>query len=509
MLLDRRVPLFPLLLCAVVTTPAPAHDRHGGLVAGERRTVETRDVPGRTWLAGDHHIHSRFSAGYEPDPGDLARRPVPRLGGDGRYPIPTNAEMARAHGLRWMVSTDHGGPLHSKLNYEQAYPELLRSRATVPEVLQFYGMEFDTPAGDHSSLIVPRTPRERDQLLEIESRFSKQEPWPADPARDEGGRMIEALRHMRAQPSPPVVIANHPSRSAQAIGAHGQHSPSELRDWNDAAPEVAIGMEGAPGHQADALNRDGSNDPSGVRGLYRDAPTMGGFDQMTARLGGFWDSMLGEGRRWWITATSDSHHHWRDGGSDFWPGEYSKTYVHARPDEADILAGLRAGRVFVTTGDLISELDFTAQADGAAGRASMGGTLPIGPGRDVLVTIRLRDPVGQNRAGRSAEVRRVDLIVGDVTGRAANRATDRNPSTRVLRRFVAADWRRDGEHLVMTHRLSDVRGPIYFRVRGTSTAEPEPGVDPKGEDPWSDLWFYSNPIFLEPAKFMMKSAVPR
>jgi len=26
---------------------------------------------------------------------------------------------------------------------------------------------------------------------------------------------------------------------------------------------------------------------------------MGGFDQMTARLGGFWDSMLGEGRRWW------------------------------------------------------------------------------------------------------------------------------------------------------------------------------------------------------------------
>ncbi|WP_353901506.1 hypothetical protein ABUL04_10295 [Micromonospora harpali] len=33
------------------------------------------------------------------------------------------------------------------------------------------------------------------------------------------------------------------------------------------------------------------------------------------------------GRRWWITAISDSHVHWTRGGSDFWPGEYSKTYV--------------------------------------------------------------------------------------------------------------------------------------------------------------------------------------
>ena len=39
---------------------------------------------------------------------------------------------------------------------------------------------------------------------------------------------------------------------------------------------------------------------------------MGGFDQMTARLGGFWDSMLGEGRRWWVTANSDSHVNWGD-----------------------------------------------------------------------------------------------------------------------------------------------------------------------------------------------------
>ena len=39
--------------------------------------------------------------------------------------------------------------------------------------------------------------------------------------------------------------------------------------------------------------------------------------------------MLSEGRRWWITANSDSHIHYTEGSIDFWPGEYSKTFVHA------------------------------------------------------------------------------------------------------------------------------------------------------------------------------------
>src|SRR5690606_34967062 len=174
-----------------------------------------------------------------------------------------------------------------------------------------------------------------------------------DPSRDVESRMIAALEHMRALETPPVLIANHPSRSASDVGVYGAYSPAEFRDWNDTAPRVAVGMEGAPGHQAAALHEDGSLDAEGARGGYRKSPTLGGFDQMTARLGGFWDSMLGEGRRWWVTSTSDSHSHWREGGSDFWPGEYSKTYVHAARNHADIIDGLRHGRVFVTTGDLI------------------------------------------------------------------------------------------------------------------------------------------------------------
>jgi hypothetical protein len=37
----------------------------------------------------------------------------------------------------------------------------------------------------------------------------------------------------------------------------------------------------------------------------------------------------------------------------------------------------------------------------------------------------------------------------------------------------------------------------YIRFRGTNTQELEPTPDPDGENPWDDLWFYSNPIFVQ------------
>ena len=481
----------PLLLAASLAVGGCAASTPDPRAATSTATPAGPSDAARRWLAGDHHVHSRYSVGWN----DSTTPPTPIVAGDARYPIPTNAEMGRKHGLAWMVSTDHGGPNHSKVNLEQAYPELQQSRAAVPDLVQFYGMEFDTPGADHSSLIMPHSDHEHTDLHRIESRYAKRDAFPRDSARDTEPRMLEALRYMSSIALPPVVIANHPSRSATGLGAYGQDRPAELRDWNDAAPRVAVGMEGAPGHQASAIARDGTVDTTGARGGYRNHPTMGGFDQMTARLGGFWDSMLGEGRRWWITATSDSHVHWREGGSDFWPGEYSKTYVFAERSHDDILDGIRNGRVFVTTGDLISELTVTARSAGSA-PAGIGGTLAVRAGQDVRVTIRLRDPAAPNHRGEQPTVARVDLIVGEITGPATDRARDTNPTTRVVKRFAAADWRRDGEYLVMEHVLRDVHHASYLRVRGTSTAELEPAPDPQAENPWADLWFYANPIFL-------------
>jgi hypothetical protein len=306
--------------------------------------------------------------------------------------------------------------------------------------------------------------------------------------------MLEALRAMRAQTPRPIVIVNHPSRSATAVGVYGLNDPAELRDWNDAAPEVAVGMEGAPGHQASTLAPDGSLEPNAARGGYSRSPTLGGFDQMTARLGGFWDSMLGEGRRWWITSTSDSHVHWREGGAEFWPGEYSKTYVWAQRTYDGILEGIRGGRVFVTTGDLVSELYVAAQSGG--GRADIGETLSVPSGATVEITIRFLDPEGPNSRGDHPAVARVDLISGLVTGVRPDRSADTNPTTRVVARWTSAEWSTHGPYRSVTYAWEDVTADAYVRVRGTNGAELEPEPDPRGEDPWSDLWFYSNPVFI-------------
>ncbi|OYU70190.1 MAG: phosphoesterase [Alphaproteobacteria bacterium PA2] len=479
-------------------SPMAAHETH---VRPEPLQFQRSGPPvpaSARWLAGDHHVHSRFSVGYDAK----TTPPTPIMGADAAYPIPMNAVMARRFGLSWMVSTDHGGPLHSKISHDHVYPELVQSRIAVPELIQFFGMEFNSPAADHSSIIVPAGMDEPGRLQAIEQAFDAKEAFPADPARNTEPRMIEALKAMNAQDPKPVLFAHHPARSATGLGQYGLTSPQELRAWNDTAPEVAIGMEGAPGHQAAAQSRQrfAAPDQAGnlrdrARGSYGKFPTMGGYDQMTARLGGFWDSMLGEGRRWWITANSDSHVHWTDGGSDFWPGEYAKTYVLAEPNPASILTGMRAGRIFVTTGDLVSRVDFSATAGGAT--AITGDALTMKSGEAVTVTIRLVNPKTPNANGDHPVLARVDLIRGKITGPVRDRKADLNPSTSVAARFTAANWTVEGEEIVIRHTLTGIRSDVYIRVRGTNVEETEPMPDTQGESPWADLWFYTNPIFLD------------
>jgi hypothetical protein len=441
--------------------------------------------PRRSWIAGDSHVHSHWSPGY-----DRAKDPPEAvIGGDGRYSTPMNAEKAREFGLSWMVTTDHGGPNHSKLNLNHAYAELTQSRKAVPEVLQFYGMELNMPAMDHHTLIIPNTPDEWKTLFNIESQFDEKDAWPADPARNSEAAGFKALAYMNAMQKLPLMFANHPSRSAIGIGQYGLDEPREFRNNNDIAPEIYRGMEGAPGHQA---GKD--------RGSYENdkARTLGGFDQMTAIVGGLWDSMLGEGRRFWIVATSDSHVNFADPvkpGNDFWPGQYQKTYVRATRDYEDILDGLRSGRIFAVSGDLIDELDVTA--DAGASWAGMGETLAATKDADVKVTVRFHDPESKNANNEDPQVKRVDVIVGAVRGPVANRNSDKNETTSVVARLEAKDWHQDGKFKTATVTLPKLDHNIYVRVRGTNGAELEPQMDVHGENPWHDLWFYSNPVFVE------------
>ncbi|WP_127501883.1 phosphoesterase [Actinoplanes solisilvae] len=438
----------------------------------------------RVWRAGDHHIHSEYSGEFDTS----TNPPTFSKGADAVYPIVTNAIMAKNFGLTWAMCTDHGGPTHSKVNLEQAYPDLLLSRKLVPDVLQFWGMEFDAPALDHHTLMIPRHDDEAKMLFDLESKFAKRDPFPSVPGGDTEAKMVEFLKYAKGLRQKPLVIAHHASRSATGYGVWGQDTPHEFRNGNNAAPDIYVGFEGAPGHQAGPLN-------GGSRGGYGSYPTHGGYDQMTARVGGLWDSLLGEGRRWWITATSDSHVHWTRGGSDFWPGEYSKTYVHARQDYGDIMDGLRNGRIWVTTGDLITSLDLTAKSQGKDAATGETITLNRRNRTDVEIEIKFRPLNGENHNGDRPQVRRVDLIVGQITGPSANLDADTNPTTKVVARFGPRDWRKQGNDYVIQHTLRNVETDMYARVRGTSTDEAEPLADGL-ESPWEDLWFYSNPVFV-------------
>jgi hypothetical protein len=70
----------------------------------------------------------------------------------------------------------------------------------------------------------------------------------------------------------------------------------------------------------------------------------------------------------------------------------------------------------------------------------------------------------------------------------------------VVRRFEVPKAAR--RTVTFTQRFTKVTAPFYLRVRGSDgkhlTAAGDPLLDSTGvEDPWSDLWFYANPVFVD------------
>ncbi len=57
-----------------------------------------------SWLAGDHHVHSEWSVGWDKS----TNPPTPIRAGDAIYPIAKNAEKAKEYGLDWVMTTIMG-----------------------------------------------------------------------------------------------------------------------------------------------------------------------------------------------------------------------------------------------------------------------------------------------------------------------------------------------------------------------------------------------------------------
>jgi len=315
------------------------------LFAGLSQSAE----PSEVWLVGDHHMHT--------------------LSSDGSHTMEYDVE--HAEGLDFIVITNHGST-ENLGKIEKEYEELLRLREENPELLMFYGFEWNVPSGEHATFIVEPGKQELAQIRDFMQRFDENTNKNASREAD----AVRALAYAETMNPKPIVILNHPSRK-------GRYSLSELRAYDNAG-SVAVGFEGAPGHQA---NPERGSYPAKEPGSSR---TYGGYDIMTAKVGGYWDTMLSEGRRWFITANSDFHEHYTEGGEDFWPGQYSKTFVYAREKSyKGVMDALRSGNCFTVSGDLITSLDLDAESDNNA--ATMGETLSTAEGEDVTVKIRVED----------------------------------------------------------------------------------------------------------------------
>ncbi|MBP2473486.1 hypothetical protein JOF53_002358 [Crossiella equi] len=470
---------------------------------------------GARWLVGDHHVHTLYS-------------------NDAMYSVDQVVAGARRHGAEWLVFSDHGHVAHEAHSVEPAHADVVAARRRHPGMLLWQGLEWNVPAAEHATVFLPPSRDEAALLREFERTFDSRLTGSGASTPANEALAVRALRWLARRGG--LVVVNHPSRN-------GRVSPAELRSWHDAAPGVVIGMEGAPGAQGDGIPAPGGSGQ--YRGGYGNSPgadswpglpaeayrTYGGFDWMTARLGGLWDSLLAEGRNWWVTSNSDSHFNYRDtivrqpeppdhydrtgrhlpalpGGPvqtlppycDFYPGEFSRTVVGAEDRSLTaVMAGLRAGRVWVGHGGLVDALEtHVFAADRLSWPVGLGGRLRVRRGTDVTVAVLARLAARPNSSGALPRLGRLDLIRGPVLGTAPDRQAWHVDGVSVVRSYEPRF--RPGWTVGFRHTFRDVRESFYVRVRGTDGRRggTEPAQDVRGQaDPWQDLWCYGNPVFVE------------
>jgi len=297
--------------------------------------------------------------------------------------------------------------------------------------------------------------------------------------------------------------------------ASAGYNIEHFRDFNNAGPTVAFGIE-APGHFAESNH---SYSTSAVGGS-----TYGGSGIYTAKVGGLWDGMLGEGRNYFIFISSDWHQRGifgaRDRAStaDFFPGEYTRLYV---PNQSafraqSVINGMRSGNTFSVNGQLINQ-NFTFNASVNGITKTMGQTLEVKPGDTITIEMRMVIPASNNspysfsnpllrQIGTYQPIDKpkldhVDLITGDITGvippGAANYAvantTDAvyNPSARIAQTFnknnlTMIPLPNGNVRAEFTTTLTAGSTPFYIRARGTNMSPAVPNVTDSQGNPLAD-----------------------
>jgi hypothetical protein len=526
------------------------------------------------WLAGDFHQHTHYTDGSttfefvmskndefgldwwanSEHGGSRNRDGYGRFWDDpGAYPVnPILGDYASAGGhqvmWRWQSLRDF------------VFPDVVATRERYPSRRVFSGLEWNVPGHEHCStgIVAPDGSALSafefmfDQSDNDTSRIGEATPYgtlakrngrshPGGSGKSYPERHLDAVAGcawMQQQYASGlidngwIVFAHVERDGVWSAQSGGGYNVEHFRDFNNAGPDVCFGFEGAPGHQVNAYRGFGNRvscDASGACTSGDFGGSYGGVGFYTAKVGGLWDALLGEGRHWFNFASSDYHRHHTASGDDFYPGEYQKDWLFAKDVDGDglfslneIADGLRSGNSFFVQGDLVDRLEFTAWQDRR--RAVMGEDLEVDGNRPNPLKIKIRfssPPVNAN--GDVPVVDHVDLVAAEITGLVPAGHPDytnpTNSSAQVIASFTAADWtvEEDGSRTIV-HTIPNPGKSTYFRLRGTNLAcgtpnetgpaAPLPSADHCSPLPdallapndarkaFADLWFYSNPIFV-------------
>lgn len=445
-----------------------------------------------------------------------------------------------------LKGTPNGNNMWRWQSIEEVEYRMIVGRTHMYRKVLVEGLEWVTPGHEHTDVAVlsGQTPAgynsgNASKMAEFEFRFDRSDTDAIGPV-DANNQQVWTGKdnvnnsgdagHAKALAGLKWLQANHP-RDSYAIPTHterqGPYSSTgnkgfnieSFRDFNNAAPTVAFGIE-SPGHLAQGgLNGGSGSYGSGAVG----GGTYGMAGVYTAKVGGLWDGMLGEGRNFFNFVSSDWHERGvygaRDAStsSDFMPGEYTKLYVPNTDNfsSQSIIDGMRSGNSYSVNGDIIGpDMVFRAKAPRDGGWKTMGETMVVRPGDKIQVEMEMTVPARNNspysfnnpllaQVGISQPLNKpsldhVDLITGQITGPidptnplykgpqpnaagVAGAAIVYNTTTAISQQFSAtqmhSEKQKDGStRLRFTTTFVAGNTPFYIRARGTNIPPATPNV---------------------------------